>query len=219
MGNQSPDLGHHIDRIYQAAVAPEHWPIFLDGLRKELRLASLSFVFRHPSEGDRGLITSVGADEHYGDLYRSHFYKVNPWLPWGPAIKVGRAVLADSVLPQSELVRTEFYNDWLRPQGLAHLFTAFISKLGPRGLLSELGGLREKAAGPLSDEDLHPVRLLIPHLQRALVIHSRVEEAELSFTVTVDAEPHEAGIDPFNKLIDREPDDNLVRVDKDLARS
>ena len=30
--------------------------------------------------------------------------------------------------------------------------------------------------------------------------------------VIVDEEPHEAGIDPYNKLIDRNPEDNVTRV-------
>ena len=33
-----------------------------------------------------------------------------------------------------------------------------------------------------------------------------------SFTITVDGEPESAGIDPFNKLIDRNPDDNVSNV-------
>jgi len=33
-----------------------------------------------------------------------------------------------------------------------------------------------------------------------------------SFTIIVDGEPESAGIDPFNKLIDRNPDDNVSNV-------
>ena len=36
-----------------------------------------------------------------------------------------------------------------------------------------------RARGPLRDEDLDPVRMLVPHLQRALVIHHRVQAAEM----------------------------------------
>lgn len=41
----------------------------------------------------------------------------------------------------------------------------------------------------------------------------RVTQAHMTFTVIVDAAPKRAGIDPYNKLIDREPKDNL----KDIA--
>jgi DNA-binding CsgD family transcriptional regulator len=158
---------------------PECWPEFLNRLREELRLASLSMILRHPSADDLGIIVSSGGDPYYNQSYRSYFYQVNPYLPWGPVAEEGRVVLADSVLPQSELRCTEFYNDWMRPQGLAHLFTAFLCRPDSRQPVSEIGGLRERSAGPLQGEDLTPLRMLVPHLQRALAIHSRVEGAEV----------------------------------------
>ena len=174
-----PGLESHIDRIYQAAVAPERWPVVLEALRNELRLASIHLVFRHPHDGDRGILASAGIDEHHEEAYRSHFYRLNPWRPFGPEAQEGRVLLSDSILPESEQRRTEFYNDWMRPQSAAHPFVAFLYNEGPGEPLSDLVGFREKSAGPLRDEDLDPVRSLVPHLQRALVIHSRVQAAEM----------------------------------------
>jgi ABC-2 type transport system permease protein len=42
----------------------------------------------------------------------------------------------------------------------------------------------------------------------------KITTADSSFTLVVDAEPAKAGIDPLNKLIDRMPDDNVMRVEK-----
>jgi hypothetical protein len=42
----------------------------------------------------------------------------------------------------------------------------------------------------------------------------KIAQADSSYVLTVDAEPAKAGIDPLNKLIDRKPDDNVVRVEK-----
>jgi hypothetical protein len=39
-----------------------------------------------------------------------------------------------------------------------------------------------------------------------------VQEGDSTLTVTVDGVPHEAGIDPFNELVDRVSDDNRARV-------
>ena len=179
MKSQAVGLDLRVDRVYDAAVAPERWPSFLDGLRQELQLKSLHLVFRHPSDGDRGIIASVGTEERFDDAYRSYFYRLNPWRPFGPEAEEGRVLQNDSLLSESEQARTEFYNDWMRPQGIAHPFTAFLYNSGPHEPVSELGGLREKGRKPLQDEDLEPVRRLVPHLQRALAIHSRVQRAEL----------------------------------------
>lgn len=178
MKSQVDGLEGHIDRIYRAAVAPECWPSFLDGVCQELQLASLHLVFRHPSDGDRGIIASVGMDEHYQDSYRSYYHRLNPWRPYGPEAEEGRVLLNDSILPESEQMRTEFYNDWMRPQGAAHPFVAFLYNSGSGEPLSDLVGFREKSSGPLREGDLDPVRSLVPHLQRALTIHSRVQGAE-----------------------------------------
>jgi len=42
----------------------------------------------------------------------------------------------------------------------------------------------------------------------------RITQSETEFEVTVDQQPTRAGIDPYNKLIDRNPDDNVVTVNK-----
>ncbi|NKB33209.1 MAG: hypothetical protein GKR91_08930 [Pseudomonadales bacterium] len=41
----------------------------------------------------------------------------------------------------------------------------------------------------------------------------RIDSENQSFTITVDSRPEAAGIDPFNKLIDRNPDDNVSTVE------
>jgi ABC-2 type transport system permease protein len=43
----------------------------------------------------------------------------------------------------------------------------------------------------------------------------RIAQRESEFTLTVDQTPAKAGIDPWNKLIDRKPDDNTITVTKE----
>ena len=42
----------------------------------------------------------------------------------------------------------------------------------------------------------------------------KIEKAETEFTLLVDGVPAKAGIDPLNKLVDRQPDDNMMSVTK-----
>jgi ABC-2 type transport system permease protein len=52
-----------------------------------------------------------------------------------------------------------------------------------------------------------------PSEGRLLALEKRhVDDSASTFEVVVDQQPVKAGIDPFNKLIDRDPDDNLVSV-------
>ena len=41
----------------------------------------------------------------------------------------------------------------------------------------------------------------------------KIESEETSFTLVIDKKPIRAGIDPYNKLIDRRPKDNTIAVE------
>ena len=42
----------------------------------------------------------------------------------------------------------------------------------------------------------------------------KIDREQQDFTITVDQPPAKAGIDPVDKLIDRNPDDNVIAVKK-----
>ena len=42
----------------------------------------------------------------------------------------------------------------------------------------------------------------------------KIEQEKTELTLIVDKVPAQAGIDPLDKLIDRNPDDNLIKVEK-----
>ena len=46
------------------------------------------------------------------------------------------------------------------------------------------------------------------------MVKHKIERNETDFTILVDRLPAKAGIDPWNKLVDRKPDDNAVKVTK-----
>jgi len=175
----APHTESHVDRIYQAAVSPEYWPSFLETLREELGATSLHLGFRLPSPGDPGVMLTVGLQEGFENAYRSYFHSVDPWMPRIAGEREGVIRALEEFVPESELVGTEFYNDWLRPQGILHGFGAFLYKSGPGELVSSLSGFRDKHSGPFQKEDLDRIKPLVSHLQRALEIHRRIGTAQL----------------------------------------
>ena len=79
--------------------------------------------------------------------------------------------------------------------------------LGPNGagkssLMRTLATLQEADSGTafLNDIDILNSK------------EKRIDQAESQFTVNVNRQPASVGIDPFNKMIDRNSDDNVTRV-------
>ena len=60
---------------------------------------------------------------HYGydpsaiSSYFDHFHAINPWTPSYARLTAGVVFSSDTLIDYSALKRTEFYGDWLHPQG------------------------------------------------------------------------------------------------------
>ena len=67
---------------------------------------------------DRGLHLGQmthGYDLAWGDAYFAHFHKVNPWLADADRHPIGRAIYSFEMCPDDVFEKSEFYNDWVRP--------------------------------------------------------------------------------------------------------
>ena len=68
----------------------------------------------------RGMVNSAfGAviDRSYLDSYRTYYAARNPWLEYWAEIPSGSICVSERECPSSAFRDTEFYNDWLAPQG------------------------------------------------------------------------------------------------------
>ena len=87
--------------------------------------------------------------------------------------------------PSEELVRTEFYNDFLVGQNIFHNLVGFVFK--EKSLLCAICTYRSKAAGAFGREETSLAKLLMPHLQRAIQIHRRIIGIEARSEAAADA--------------------------------
>jgi DNA-binding CsgD family transcriptional regulator len=66
--------------------------------------ASLNFVY------------TSNLDPHFLRSYTDHYAFINPWSRHWNRMPGGTVALSEAVYPVRLIARTEFYNDWLRPQ-------------------------------------------------------------------------------------------------------
>ena len=72
-------------------------------------------------------------------------------------------------------------------------------------LAGELFLKAEEVFGPKEEGGSSEGRLL--HIEKR-----RITQSQTEITLVVDEEPVRAGIDPYHKLVDRNPENNLTRV-------
>ncbi len=119
---------------------------------------------------------STGVDESAVAEYEQHFYRIDPLVR--PAYRQPESVLfrSDALVPLEKLVRTEHYNDWMRPQGM-HRYLGGWSPLCDDQALTV--GFHRSADDPDFDaEVMSRAQTVLPHLVSAADLCLRLRRTE-----------------------------------------
>ena len=116
-----PDDGT-ISSLLEAALAAAsddlQWPAFLEALSSQLGASTMSLFLSDPVGQRSSIQFAAGKDPSYVKAYNEHFATVSPFFgDWShERWREGVIELSGQVCPDRVLLRTEYYNDWLRPQ-------------------------------------------------------------------------------------------------------
>lgn len=104
-------------RINEAALDPSGWGDVIAHL-SDMSGGVKTHMFGYDTYlGRRDLKRlTYNYDPAFLSLYQRHFETLNPWGPAFVAGAPGQVQTAEEMFPTEALRRTEFYNDWVRPQ-------------------------------------------------------------------------------------------------------
>jgi DNA-binding CsgD family transcriptional regulator len=156
-----------IDLIYDAGIGNEDWAGVLRRLGDVL--GGEAVVLRRLAPATPGPATlATETDPDYVASYQGHYHRLLPLLPLLPRLRPGTAFAHSALIPNSEYRRTEFYNDFMHPQGKDHgLYWVDFDRGSLSAMLSVWRPLRRP---DWDDEPLRMLRAIGPHLGRALRI-------------------------------------------------
>ena len=163
-----------ISQIFSAALDGSQWQGFLD------TLAQASPGTRTQLHGhDFGRTeVQIGAFSGYdGSLVESwyeYYGLINVWAPGMLKLPVGVATAAEAVAGEEEVNRSEFYNDWVRPQEDIRSGACVIIDKSPNRFFALGGNMRAVDAEDHRDDFVDLLQRLTPHLQAALAITRRI---------------------------------------------
>ena len=105
-------------------------------------------------------------DPVISQTYEDYYHQFDPMHP-NRKPNIGRGVLRYSdIIPYSELVRTEYYNDFLTPQPIH--FGMFLYLKSPKKLLGRISIFRPKRYTNFSERDVIIAKRIAPHVSFAL---------------------------------------------------
>lgn len=151
--------------IYGALLGENDWASFLEWYAKLVPDCKAT-LFYHDARLQAGAYTiSAGLPNQTKDSYSAHYAPRNPWMRGATTRPVGLVVSDQYMLSREGLLQTEFYNDWLHPQGIEGCIGVTLHREG-----SHNSFLAITTTHPNAHEEVHVMRTLeriVPDLQRA----------------------------------------------------
>jgi len=159
-----------IGLVYEAAQQREAWDSFLEQLAAATTSTQVALFVHDTRRHDYGFVHQLGVSQETQQLYTHYYAEKDEWVKRARGqLRPGVVVASHLLCPDRELVKTEFFNDYLVKTGAFYQFGGCIHQDEARLALISL--LRPRKSGPYGETHRKLLRVLIPHLQRATDIH------------------------------------------------
>lgn len=158
--------------IYRTILEPERWPLILKECG-ELVGADACDLASYDFDRQTGEIIAHSGyyDDEFVRLYEGEYAASNPWLRQRHRYLLDGAIwVGPDLCPPERLIRTSFYNRWLRPQRLFHRCCSVICHDGVGAVY--LSALRARGRDDFERHELHPVQKLVPHMRHVFELQS-----------------------------------------------
>jgi DNA-binding CsgD family transcriptional regulator len=161
-----------IDAIYAAVADPTRWDQVIAAINDMMGDSVTSLLRTTPHSGDVFIATTL--DPAFARAYAEYYAPLNPWTARTGAH--GVLQVNDDVVTALDVERTEFYADWMRPQGIRYPICTNITL--STGETLNFASIRVPGLGAFEPAECDAVLALRPHLYRAAELSRRLALAE-----------------------------------------
>ncbi|MEP9360993.1 helix-turn-helix transcriptional regulator [Sphingomonas sp. KR3-1] len=167
-----------IGQIYECALDPSQWDATIEQIRlalcpPEWRTAFLMLERRDPPSARFIASTNVGPGVE--STYSAVFAYSNPWSQRGWLARNGQLIDTDDILPREELRRTSLYKNFLAAMNVDRTLCLMLDRRDGERLGLLLIGPGDRNLSLLR----RGLRVLGPHIQRAVRISQRIASVEV----------------------------------------
>ena len=185
-------LSNLIGDIYDCAIKPERWTGVLDKICAEFGFATGALSVASLTNMRAGVNAVSGSDlaqmAQNGIAYGADIIEL-----WGGVERIqhyplGEPIVQSLAVPQDIISGNRYYREWALPKGLFDAVA--VGLVRDRMMVGNAIFSQHQSAGPIDDAQIDGLRLLAPHIRRAVTISNlfdmkTVEAA--TFAATVEA--------------------------------
>ena len=172
------ELQSLIPLIYDTTTSAHGMPDLLTALQQLFRARACGIAQFNFRRREGTLSSSSGHHPEFIRSYDHYYSRHDSWLRDERHYRVPSIVhLGQEVVPNTELVETRFYQEWLEPQGLFHRASAVLIR--ENADLCYFATLRGPDDPPFDFDDVRLCRALAPHLRSAVQMRRQLAMLEV----------------------------------------
>jgi DNA-binding CsgD family transcriptional regulator len=172
--SEAEQLSALIGDIYDAALDPALWP---DVLAKSVQFVgghAASLFSKDAASKSGGVAYDCGSIEpYYRQLYFEKYIKLDPLTVGQFFAEVEEPVAVADIMPYDEFLETRAYQEWGRPQGLVDTLNVALDKTSTSAAMYCV--FRHERNGRVDNEMRRRMRLIAPHMRRAVLIGRAID--------------------------------------------
>lgn len=169
----APCMDRLLASIYDGITEAMPWHSALEHMRELMQAAHVTLMLRPPSPESRGVMVNSGdVDEQATESYETHFFAVDPFV----SLPEGEVNSAEELLGSERWQESVMYKEYLQPLSIRHLLGADIYT--EEGIECRLRVTRPPDGKKFSQKDKNLVRVILPHLRRAIRLHAKLDYLE-----------------------------------------
>ncbi|MGI8840102.1 MAG: LuxR C-terminal-related transcriptional regulator [Caulobacteraceae bacterium] len=171
------DHGDFVELVYDAAVEPDLWPKVLAGFADMVGGDGAMLMWQNQLTG-QGVGVTTRFDPKAPELFFGHYATRNPLRPPAEIVLRGlrdfvpQVITDEHRMAKGDLMRTEFYNDFMKPFDMHSTLSMGLAVEGDDAGTVDV--VRPARRGPFSADDLRLSRRLQPHFVRAFELSRKL---------------------------------------------
>ncbi|WP_374524675.1 hypothetical protein [Sphingopyxis sp.] len=172
-------LNDLIGRIYDSVLHPERWNDTLariTGALCPLRWESAFILWESNNPPRARFVAASGLAAGIQEIYTAVYAGAHPWSQRFVRYPNGSVVDSYDIVTREEFYESEFFRNFLKPYGIDRLIGVLLDRRGGERMGLMLPGPGDRDTEPLK----RGLRVLAPHIQRAMRISDRLASLELA---------------------------------------
>jgi DNA-binding CsgD family transcriptional regulator len=174
-----------IGGIYDSALVPENWHAVLPRIGAFVGGSAGGLFGHHASPKSGSIYYQFGTDPGYRQLYLDKYLTIDPMFGTYFVLDVGEVFSTSTIMSHAEFLQSRFYLEWVHPQGWIDNICVYLDK-SPEGHAG-FALFRNQREGLADEAARERMRLLVPHLRRAVLIGKLIELKEAQAATFGDA--------------------------------